>query len=42
MYERSQFLQGILYTTPDFLMAGSVSFTLMSCWPSVLVVVNTV
>ena len=35
-------LQGILYTTPDFLMAGSMSFTLVRCWPKVLMVVNTV
>ena len=40
---RPQFLHGIFYTTPDFLMTGlSMSFTLVSFSPRVLVVVNTV
>ena len=33
---------GILYTMLDVLRVGSVSFTLVSCCHSVLVVVNTV
>ena len=41
VYARPQ-PHGILYIIPAFLRMGTVSFTLVSCWRMVLMVVNTV